>query len=156
MSKPVQNHKKNFQTLVAAVKSDNAVLFETMDTILGEKVACICAVNQEGDEMSLVPFAAFHNGNPYSRFLPALPDGGFPTPSSTVLVVIKEEGKIVKTQFVVWTQSSCKDIITREALLEKTKLKVKANQTLEIIPVDVANRITIPSEDELAEGQPTC
>lgn len=76
--KPCEGHKRNFDTLQKAFANGDACILECFDKLIGEKVAVICAANREEDgSIAFVPFAALHNGNPYERFLPPDPEGGF-------------------------------------------------------------------------------
>ena len=68
--KPVLNHKKNFETLQDAFKVGNVCIMQCYDKLLEEEVAVICTYSQQEEEVEVVPFASFHNGNPFERFIP--------------------------------------------------------------------------------------
>ena len=70
----VQDHSKNFDTLVDAVKSGHACIMECTLKATGEKVAVVCAVNidDETEEYNMVPMAMFFNGNPYELLIPPM------------------------------------------------------------------------------------
>jgi len=65
----VQRHQVNFETLVKAFKAKRVALVECYDTQLKERVAVICAVNEDDAGVSFAPFARFFNGNPYDLLL---------------------------------------------------------------------------------------
>jgi hypothetical protein len=64
--------RKNFNSLVTAIKNNDVAVMECTDTRTNEKVAIICAVNFDPDtEMfSFVPFAQMLKGNPYEYLTP--------------------------------------------------------------------------------------
>lgn len=72
-----QKHAANLETLVQAAKDGNLVLLECIDKTTGEIVAVLCACWFDGKEYTFTPFAPMVNGDPYRRFLPPNPDGGF-------------------------------------------------------------------------------
>lgn len=76
--RPCIAHKQNFETLSQAFADDRVCLMEVEIVATGERVAALCAVNnEENEELSFVPFALFMNGNPYELLNPPIPDGGF-------------------------------------------------------------------------------
>jgi hypothetical protein len=77
MSKPVLDHKQNFETLKRAFQHEDVALMECELVATGERVAVICAASPVGDEIEFTPFAMFFNGNPYDMLRPPNPDGGF-------------------------------------------------------------------------------
>ena len=75
-----KGHKRNFNTLVEAVRAGDVALMECQLAATGETVAVICAVNRlPNGETQLIPFATLFNGNPYESVNPPKPDGGFET-----------------------------------------------------------------------------
>lgn len=66
----VQQHKQNFETLKRAFLDGQVCLMDCTLQSSGEHVAVICAVSPQGDQMELVPFAMFFNGNPYELLNP--------------------------------------------------------------------------------------
>lgn len=62
--------KRNFQTLVDAAKADRLALVSCQDASTGELVPTLCAVNEDGDQIELVPFGRLFDGNPYDQLLP--------------------------------------------------------------------------------------
>jgi len=77
VAKPVVAHKKNFETLKAAFRRGDVALMECRFNATDERVAVICAVGKDGDEIAFTPFAVMLNGNPYEMLSPPDPDGGF-------------------------------------------------------------------------------
>lgn len=61
----VQKHSQNFETLKEAFIKGNVCLMDCIENSTGDHVAVICAMNKVGDEIEMVPFAKFFNGNPY-------------------------------------------------------------------------------------------
>lgn len=71
-------HAANLETIIDAAQAGRLALMECRDNSTGETVAVLCAMNPEPDGgASFVPFAAMVNGNPFGRFSPPDPDGGF-------------------------------------------------------------------------------
>jgi hypothetical protein len=67
----VQDHAKNFETLLDAARNNKLLLLDCTLIATGEHVAVICAMNKGENEMyDLVPFAQFFNGNPYEILNP--------------------------------------------------------------------------------------
>lgn len=74
----VEGHKKNFQTLIDAIKNDQVCIMDCKLRETGEPVATICVINETaGGEIEMVPFAAFFNGNPFELLSPPNPAGGY-------------------------------------------------------------------------------
>jgi Family of unknown function (DUF6117) len=69
--------KPNFKTLRKACKNNNLALVECLDLKTKQKVAMVCAVHWDGKQFNLVPLATMNEGNPYERFSPPNPNGGF-------------------------------------------------------------------------------
>ena len=64
----VDGHKENFECLRKAFAQGDVCLAACTLLATGEKVAVICAVNNDTDKeenIQLVPMAMFFNGNPY-------------------------------------------------------------------------------------------
>ena len=75
-----KGHKRNFNTLVEAVRAGDVALMECQLAATGETVAVICAVNRlPNEETQFVPFATLFNGNPYEAVNPPKAKGGFET-----------------------------------------------------------------------------
>ena len=71
-------HKANFNTVVRAVQSGNAVLMECQLVSTGKPVPVICAVNHLANgEIEFVPLAVLFDCNPYLAVDPPRPEGGF-------------------------------------------------------------------------------
>lgn len=81
MTKPktiVQAHTTNFKTLQRAFREGAACIMECQNKATGELEAVICAAWRDEEGMiNFTPFAAFVNGNPYEKWEPPNPDGGF-------------------------------------------------------------------------------
>lgn len=73
----LDKHKANFDTLQRAFDDGAIALMECKDVKTGELVAVVCAVQKNGDDVEMVPFARMFDGNPYEQVLPPLPEGGF-------------------------------------------------------------------------------
>ena len=73
----VQQQRSNFETIKAAFEQGDVALLECQLKSTGERVAVITAVNYDGNEYNLVPFAMMFNGNPYEMLYPPAVDGGF-------------------------------------------------------------------------------
>lgn len=63
-------YRKNFQTLQDAMKHGNVCLLECADAKTGAPIVAICAVNYDGKEYEMVPFAKLFDGNPYEELVP--------------------------------------------------------------------------------------
>ena len=75
-----KGHKRNFNTLVEAVRAGDVALMECQLAATGETVAVMCAVNRlPNGETQFIPFATLFNGNPYEAINPPKPEGGFET-----------------------------------------------------------------------------
>ena len=59
----------NFEALKEAFGDGLVGLLECRDRQTGEPVAVVCAINDENDQVELVPFAVMVD-DPYSRFCP--------------------------------------------------------------------------------------
>jgi len=77
MTTIVQQQASNFESIKRAFENGDVALLECQLRSTGEKVAVITAVNREGEEFGLVPFAVMLNGNPYEMLNPPSADGGF-------------------------------------------------------------------------------
>lgn len=75
--KPCVAHKGNLETLRMAFANDDVALVEVQIKATGERVAALCALQKNGAEVEIVPFAVMLNGNPYELLNPPNPDGGF-------------------------------------------------------------------------------
>lgn len=58
-----------FETLHKAFENNDVALVECHLRETGEKVAVICAVNWDGEEYEMVPFAQLFTGNPYETLM---------------------------------------------------------------------------------------
>ncbi len=66
-----QGSKRNFETLVDAVKHRALALVECTEISTGNPVAVMCAVNRyPGGDKELVPLARLFTGNPYDEVAP--------------------------------------------------------------------------------------
>ena len=75
-----KGHKRNFNTLVEAVRAGDVALMECQLAATGETVAVICAVSRlPNGETQFIPFATLFNGNPYEAVNPPKSEGGFET-----------------------------------------------------------------------------
>ncbi len=70
--KPCLAHKKNFETLIRAIKDNAVAIMECTEKSTGEKKAVICAMVFDGKEYSFTPFASFYNGNPFELLTPPM------------------------------------------------------------------------------------
>lgn len=68
--------KRNFETIVRAIKNDDVALMECTLNATGEAVPVICACFiDEEENVNMVPFAQLFSGNPYEILEPpAEPD----------------------------------------------------------------------------------
>ena len=64
-------HKKNFETLRNAFYTRRVALHEVKDKATGKLVAVVCAVNESGGGIELVPIAQMFNEDPYELLEPA-------------------------------------------------------------------------------------
>ena len=64
--------RKNFETIVKAIKKNDAVLIECIDKRVNEKVIILCALNSNEEGHEFVPFAQMLKGNPYSYLVPLI------------------------------------------------------------------------------------
>lgn len=74
-----KGHSQNFDTMCRAIEEKHAVLLVCMDKLTMREELVIAAVGTDGKEFSFSPFAvltAVHE-NPYDRFLPPNPEGGY-------------------------------------------------------------------------------
>lgn len=60
----------NFETLQRAFEDGNVALMEVQDSETGEYRACICAVEDQGEEVEFKPFAVLCWDNPYDLWTP--------------------------------------------------------------------------------------
>jgi hypothetical protein len=67
-----QPHRDNFHTLQQAFSDGAACLLECHERATGRPVYVLCAVNRNGLDYELVPFARLFDDNPYD--LLAAPD----------------------------------------------------------------------------------
>lgn len=81
--KPVKAQSKNFETLRRAFSEGDVALVECLVNATGEKVATVCAVTRDRDEVVFTPFAVMLNGNPFEMLSPPDPSGGFRTPDKS-------------------------------------------------------------------------
>ncbi len=65
-----QPHRENFNTLNRAFADGAACLLECHDKATGNPVYVICAVNHDGQQFELVPFARLFDSNPYELLAP--------------------------------------------------------------------------------------
>lgn len=73
-----KGHKRNFNTLIEAVRAGDVALMECQLAATGETAAVICAANGLPDGgADFVPFAMLFNDNPYKLVNPPDPKGGF-------------------------------------------------------------------------------
>lgn len=70
-----QSHSKNFETLQRAFRDGAVCLMECTDAKTGDSVMAICAVNFDGDEYQMTPFAKMFEGNPYEQLIPPAAEG---------------------------------------------------------------------------------
>ena len=63
-------YQDNFNTLHRAFDAGDACLLECHEQATGKPVYVICAVNRQGDDIQLVPFAHLFDDNPYERLSP--------------------------------------------------------------------------------------
>lgn len=70
--------RKNFETLQRAFANDDVALMECRVRETGEIVPVVCAVgrDEEGNYL-LTPLAEMPISDPYERYQPPAPDGGF-------------------------------------------------------------------------------
>jgi len=73
-----KNHKKNFDTLIKAIRAGDVALMECQMAATGETSAVICAaVEVSSGNVEFFPFAMLFNDSPYKLVSPPKPDGGF-------------------------------------------------------------------------------
>ena len=77
-----ESYRANFETLRQAVLNQDACLLEARRKADGQKVALVCAVNDDPGnpeyQYQMVPLAVMVEGDPYKDFEPAVPgNGGF-------------------------------------------------------------------------------
>ena len=65
-----QTHKDNFDTLIRAFGDGAACLLECHDRKTGSPAYVICAVNRNGSDYELVPFARLFEDSPYESLVP--------------------------------------------------------------------------------------
>lgn len=66
-----EGHKKNFDTLKRAMKSDRVALMECTDAITNKPVYVLAMVNMNHDNSTeFVLIAKFFDGNPYEELMP--------------------------------------------------------------------------------------
>jgi len=63
-------YRANFETLRRAFLNGDAALLECTSRETGEPVYAVVAVQQQGDEFELVPFAKLFDDNPYEELDP--------------------------------------------------------------------------------------
>lgn len=68
--RPCKAHSANLEQLRKAMIAGNVALLEVTVKATGERVAAICALNQQGTDREFVPFAVMLNGDPYELLLP--------------------------------------------------------------------------------------
>ena len=69
----VQRQAANYEQLKDAFRNGRTALLEATEVATGKKVALLCALNRQGQDIEFIPFAKFIDGDPYEQFLP--PDG---------------------------------------------------------------------------------
>jgi hypothetical protein len=72
-----KRNRKNFDTLLKAIRTDRVSLLECQDKATNKVVNVIVILNHDGDDINMVPFAKMFDGNPYEEINPPLPEGGF-------------------------------------------------------------------------------
>ena len=72
-----KSHKVNLKTIIRAAKAGALCIVDCQDRLTGKSIAVLCAVEQDGGEYSIVPFAKMSDGNPYDELNPPNPDGGY-------------------------------------------------------------------------------
>ena len=70
-------HRKNFETLVRAVKNGDAAILEVQEKATKNTRVAIVAVSRKGNECLIVPLALMFDGDPYAVLNPPDPKGGF-------------------------------------------------------------------------------
>ena len=74
LTRPInESEKRNFDTLIAAMRADRVCLVSTFDHQDQQPAILICAVNCSPDAyepIELIPLARLCDGNPYDRFSP--------------------------------------------------------------------------------------
>lgn len=65
-----QPYRDNFDTLHQAFDAGDACLLQCRERVTGKPAYVICAVNQRGGEVELLPFAQLFDGNPYEFLSP--------------------------------------------------------------------------------------
>jgi hypothetical protein len=68
-----EGHRTNLTTLARAFENGDEGLLECTDIKTGEPAYVICAIQRDGDDVELVPFARLFNGSPYDEVRP--PEG---------------------------------------------------------------------------------
>jgi hypothetical protein len=76
-----QSHRDNFNTLNRAFADGAACLLECYEKATGQPVYVVCAVNRNGPDFELVPFARLFDDNPYELLTPP---GEMAEPSTSV------------------------------------------------------------------------
>lgn len=69
--------KEQFGIMVKAIKADTFALAECKDKETGEVVSLVCLAAVIDGELHLTPVAEMLDGNPFERFSPPTPGGGF-------------------------------------------------------------------------------
>lgn len=77
VDKPAKAHAANLKTILQAANAGHLALVECQLKATGEKIAVLCAIGRDGEEMAITPFAALFNGNPFEMLNPPNPSGGF-------------------------------------------------------------------------------
>jgi len=65
-----ESDRKNFDTLVQAIKNGDAALVETKDSLLGGYVAVIVATRFSEGAVDMIPLAKMFGGNPFDELVP--------------------------------------------------------------------------------------
>lgn len=64
-----KSDRKNFDTLIEAMKNGNVALVESRCAKTGEYRALVCAMGWDGENHIVSPFAQMVTGNPYEDYL---------------------------------------------------------------------------------------
>jgi hypothetical protein len=65
-----KSYVTNFETLRRAITKGKVCLAKCNDASTGQPVVALCAINQVGDQVEMVPLAKMFDGDPYQELMP--------------------------------------------------------------------------------------
>lgn len=75
MPKIAEGYVENFKTLTRAFECGDAALLDVRRKSDGKSVVAIVAIQRDGDEYQMIPFAIMIEGDPYEMYEPPSVDG---------------------------------------------------------------------------------